>query len=76
MSAPLVSCGEHQKRPAFIVCVHVMAGEPAAHYIAATHAEMGEALCARCHATPGDLPLSDLKLMCDLCVRQHVTVTQ
>lgn len=67
---PLVDCTTHGRRLlGYAVCVHVLAGAPICHDIAATPRRLGELLCRACH-TPGDgeISLDALRLICERCV--------
>lgn len=69
---PLVRCTDHRLAPAYIVCIHVVAGAPIAHRVEPAD-EVGEALCADCHARDfDDAPeaLDLLKLVCAPCLRR------
>jgi hypothetical protein len=77
----LVQCGEHgQAVPGYIVCQHVIEGCAVAHYCEAVPGELGEALCAICHAEAryveamraidADTPMhtDHLRLICSACL--------
>lgn len=67
---PNVRCNTHGRAaPGYCVCVHVAReGAAIAHEVPASALELGEVLCARCHAQEDPITPAQLILMCAWCV--------
>jgi hypothetical protein len=68
---PLVRCNDHDLAPGYVVCVHILAGEPIAHEVEPDD-ELGEALCAACDGVP-ITTIDALRLVCVHCLRKVTT---
>jgi hypothetical protein len=67
---PLIKCGVHGRElaPAFMVCVHVLAGAPIAHRVEPDD-DPGEALCARCSVHPH---IKHCRVVCLHCLNKTI----
>lgn len=66
----LIQCEDHEWRPWYIVCVHVLEGKPPSHIIAPYGEDVGECICLDCHNSKADV--SKLRPVCDKCLEEKL----
>lgn len=70
----MIACAGHGKVLGYVVCVHVLAGEPCVEFVPATDVadevdSLGEALCASCAERLENV--DQLKLVCERCLAKY-----